>query len=175
MKKSITKAILFTVFVAFVWMIAAGNKVPEAHAACTHKYEWQTTTKPTCTKEGYEKLICIYCGNVRDGHSIAFYNHNYKSTVTKQPTCSEEGVRTYTCSRCKDSYTEPIAKTAHCYSWEVTVQPTCCTGGREEYICGNCGRKNGGHEYYTVYDILFPPCQRRFYCLSARTKRKSGL
>lgn len=59
MKKSITKAILFTVFGAFVWMIAAGNKVPEAHAACSHKYEWQTTTEPTCTKEGYEKLICM--------------------------------------------------------------------------------------------------------------------
>lgn len=146
MKRKITKMILLAVLSAFVWFFAAGSDAMTAQAACSHEYEWQTTQEPTCTTGGYEKLICIHCGNVKDGHSIPFLRHNYKDTVTKQPTCTEEGVRTYTCTRCKDHYTEPIAKTAHDYEWKVTVSSTCCSGGREEYICKNCGKKNGGHD-----------------------------
>lgn len=146
MKKRISKVLLLTVFGLLTWVFAAKCGTPVAYAACSHKYEWKTTQEPTCTKEGYEKLVCIYCGNVRDGRSIPFYTHNYKGTVTKQPTCTEPGVKTYTCSRCKDSYTDSVPTVAHSYEWKTTVQPTCCTGGKEEYVCSVCGKKNGGHD-----------------------------
>lgn len=42
---------------------------------------------------------------VNDGH---VYN---EGKITTEPTAAKEGVKTFTCVHCKDSYTEPVAKT----------------------------------------------------------------
>lgn len=76
-------------------------------------------------------------------YTVNFFEieHKYSSKVTKAATCTDEGIRTYTCSSCKDSYTEPIAKTDHSYSaeWTIDKAATCVSEGSKSHHCKNCG------------------------------------
>jgi uncharacterized protein YkwD/DNA-directed RNA polymerase subunit RPC12/RpoP len=71
--------------------------------------------------------------------------HSYTSSVTKKPTCTATGVRTYTCSKCKDTYTEQIAKLDHSYQSVVTA-PTCTQKGYTTYTCSVCGTSYTSNE-----------------------------
>ena len=66
----------------------------------------------TCTQTGYTgDTYCTDCNKLLEtSKELAALGHDYKATVTKQPTTTEEGIMTYTCSKCRHSYTQPIAK-----------------------------------------------------------------
>ena len=61
--------------------------------------------------------------------------------VTKEATCKEEGIMTYTCTKCNETKTETIEKTAHTQVMDEAVAPTCeSTGKTAGCHCSVCGK-----------------------------------
>ncbi len=118
----------------------------------THNYV-VTTINPTCTKQGYTIHTCSYCGDSYNDSYVDALGHAWdEGTVTKWPTEYEEGEMTYTCTRCAQTKTESIPKSAHihCYSIIETVEATCTEYGYTVGICESCGSRTA------EYDIVEP-------------------
>ena len=86
--------------------------------------------------------------------------------MTKKATCEEEGETTYTCTRCKDSYTKPIAALGH--EWdegEITKEATCTEKGITTFTCDTCKETKEeeiaalGHEYGAYKIIKEAACE----------------
>ena len=109
-------------------------KLPSNHM---HSYTSQITKEATCTEKGTKKNTCA-CGDSYN-EDISATGHDYTNAITKEPTEKEDGVRTFTCSKCKNSYTEAIAKLPsshkHSYTSQVIKAPTCTEKGTQTYTC----------------------------------------
>ena len=90
-------------------LVKAGSTEPIA--ALGHEPVADPAVAATCESAGLtEGSHCSRCSAVLAAQeAVPALGHDYTSEVTVEPTCESEGVRTYTCSRCKGSYTEPIA------------------------------------------------------------------
>lgn len=132
----------------------AQPKPTEAKPQPNHKHSYQAqTVAPTCTEKGYTLLTCS-CG---DSYTDSYTNatgHSYDGgKVTKVATCAAEGVKTYTCTKCGNTKTEAIAKTAHSYV-ETVVAPSYSAGGYTQYTCSVCGYSYTDNETdQLVFDI----------------------
>ncbi|MCM1392886.1 MAG: InlB B-repeat-containing protein, partial [Ruminococcus sp.] len=114
----------------------------ETIAKTAHTVVIDKAVAATCTTAGKtEGSHCSVCGTVIvEQSTIAATDHSYTSKVTKAATCTAEGVKTFTCSKCNDTYTETIAKTAHTVVIDKAVTATCMAVGKTEGShCSVCG------------------------------------
>ncbi len=73
-----------------------------------HNY-LESTTEPTCTKEGFTEYSCEFCGDSYTGNKKDPLGHSWTYIDTpKEPTLKEEGMALYTCLTCREWKTEPI-------------------------------------------------------------------
>ncbi len=136
-------------------------KLPASHK---HSYSSSVSKQPSCTEKGIKAYTCS-CGDTYS-EEIPALGHNYTSKVTKEPTEAAEGIRTYTCSKCKDSYTETIAKLPashkHSYSSSVSKQPSCTEKGIKAYTC-SCGDTYSEEIPALGHDMADGKCRRCGY------------
>lgn len=77
---------------------------------CDHKNSTtQVITKPTCTTDGKNRLVCADCGETSEV-VVPKTGHKYGDWVTKEPTVKEEGYQKRTCSACGDVETIVLPK-----------------------------------------------------------------
>ena len=126
---------------------------------CDHDWTVSSDKKPTCDMDGYRRLVCSKCGEVKWEYPPALGHDWDEGTVTKEPTATEEGVTTYTCKRCGKTREESIPVLSDCeHTWgePVRTEPTCEEDGSIIYTCTKCGAqrktilKATGHDYSPV-------------------------
>lgn len=110
-------------------------------ALCTHEWgDWELVSQATCTEAGRWQKTCPLCGSY-EFRSIPALGHDMVSTVTKEPSCVSKGERYYYCSRCGESYTTEIEKTAHTVEKVNAIPATCTVAGSTEgsrcSVCSN--------------------------------------
>ena len=71
-----------------------------------HFYTVETTTKPSCTRDGKMVAKCS-CGEEYIETSDML-GHNYKQSSSVAPTYTIKGSKTYKCTRCGDKYTDEV-------------------------------------------------------------------
>ncbi len=109
-----------------------------------HSYN-QITVNPTCTEDGYDKLVCTICGNeeIVDGTNVDKLGHSYIANEIASANCISNGIVEYTCEACNDKYFEytDINKDSHNeLIYARTVDPTETEDGYDIYYCSNlCG------------------------------------
>lgn len=137
------------------------DKLPTAH---THQYSAEISTAAACTGTGIKTYTCS-CGDTYT-ESIPALGHSYTSEITKEATEKEMGIRTYTCSRCKDTYTETIAKLpashTHQYTGSVSRQASCTEKGIQTYTC-SCGDTYTEEISALGHDMANGTCRRCGY------------
>ncbi len=118
-----------------------------------HKHGWYSiklSTDPTCTEDGFYKILCADCGEIYQytneekealGHDVK----NPQSEITTPRTCTVDGVKTYKgyCERCKQdvTWTEPFKAPGHDFNGVVGVEikaATCTENQVQRFICKVC-------------------------------------
>ena len=102
-----------------------------------HNYsEWQTISKSTCVRKGYEFTSCKDCG-IAEIRELPLKTHKMEY-LTKVPTCTEPGAEITYCTICNMEISERIPATGH-VAVPVEIAPTCTedgwTGGSKCAIC----------------------------------------
>ncbi len=99
----------------------------------------------TCSEEGYTgDVVCKNCGAVMTaGETIKALGHDWKEDTTnsgnKAATCATTGLQYYKCSRCDETKSEEIAKTAHSWSdWTITKEASETEEGEKTRTCSVC-------------------------------------
>lgn len=101
---------------------------------------------PTCTTDGYYKLMCNTCGHKQKfmtdeafGHTLGDWPEGHVDN-----TCTEMGYALYRCEECYELvkiYTEDSRVLGHDWGkWNVTVQPTEHSAGTRTRTCKRCGQ-----------------------------------
>ena len=125
-----------------------------------HKYEWVTTSQPTCVNTGKKVYKCSVCGNISQTVIIDKLDHDWEEwrILKDAVSCSEPGKKMRACKRygCGTVEQEDIT-ISHKYSWITTVAATCVTNGKKVYKCSVCGNVAKteeiiapGHDYQYV-------------------------
>lgn len=118
---------------------------------------------PTCTKEGSQKYLCVYC-HEKITESIPAKKHSWERDPATwvdgiyskftPPTCGEPGVYGRLCTDCgeiKPGSEQVIEEIAHEFVFVWDVEPTCMNVGKADYVCAYCGLdwltyyNNGGY------------------------------
>ena len=102
-----------------------------------HNYsEWQTISKSTCIKKGYEFTSCKDCG-IAEIRELPLKTHKMEY-LTKAPTCTEPGAEITYCTICMMEISEQIPAKGH-VAVPIEIAPTCTddglTGGSKCYVC----------------------------------------
>lgn len=106
---------------------------------CMHVYKGELVTAATCTQEGVEKQVCIFCQ-----HSytvpVAVCEHTYDAgTIVKPASCIEKGVLERHCTGCTAVQTESVEESAHLPGeFTLTKEPTCAEEGEKSSFCTVC-------------------------------------
>ena len=122
-------------------MTVSGNHafvLDRTHNGDGHDYNAPVWVAPTCTEKGYNKHICLICGEWYVTDEVEAVGHNYISSETAT-TCTENGEIKYTCTACDHVYTEVIPAHGHDYVGNVTKSATCTKHGEILYVCAYCG------------------------------------
>ena len=129
--------------------------------ALGHNYK-DNKVDPTCTEDGYTEHVCQRCGYTEKCETLKATGHIWNcGSITKAATCTSTGVKTYKCTKCNETKTETIPKTAHSYVSTVT-EPTCTTGGYTTHACTVCG--------YSYKDSDTLPTGHSYACLPQNDK-----
>ncbi|MCD7826969.1 MAG: hypothetical protein LUG85_00305, partial [Clostridiales bacterium] len=114
--------------------------ITAAYTPEAHSFDYEVTTKPTCTTAGTGTYTCSVCGYSYE-EEIPATGHTWdEGVITTEATCEDEGVITYTCTACGDTKTETIEALGHNYSteWTVDTEATCTTEGSMSHHCTRC-------------------------------------
>lgn len=112
-----------------------------------HSYVTQHVAA-TCTKDGYDLLVCVRCTETHKENEVKAKGHDYAEDI-HAATCTVNGYITYSCKNCTYSYTKKLNATGH--SWTVTdsAQATCTANGFTKHECSDCDA-----EYTEISDKL---------------------
>ena len=94
----------------------------------------------TCTEEGYDTKICVYCEETTTS-KIKVKEHQYGDwTVVLPTTCTELGYDERACVDCGLVVTRTATKTLdHNYVHHIITLPTCTEEGYTMSVCADCG------------------------------------
>ena len=126
-----------------------------------------STTKPTCTSNGYTTHTCDMCGYSYKSDTTNKLGHSYGNwkTIT-EPTCTTTGLKRQTCSVCKTNNEQVIDKLGHNEVIDQAVKSTCTlTGLSAGSHCDRCNevlvKQNTvpalGH-YVITQNVVEPTC-----------------
>ncbi len=94
----------------------------------------------TCQRNGYEKHVCLRCGQSLGVIKYPMLDHKYEETRV-EPTCTEEGSLVKTCSVCKHKVTSKLPAKGHTMEVVETVEASCDSEGRIVSKCA-CGHES---------------------------------
>ena len=102
-----------------------------------HSFEITETVAPTCTGDGYEKLVCSVCGEERTRTLSSVFAHDFVETVVA-PTCTQNGYTKAECTLCGEvefyDFTPPIG-----HKLTITNEGEYCEAhGTKCYKCSRC-------------------------------------
>ncbi len=113
---------------------------------CTHaNTKTIDAVNATCTADGKTaEIVCADCGaHISGGETIKALGHDWvkdtENSGNKAATCAETGLQCYKCSRCDETKSEVIAKTAHSWSdWTITKEASETEEGEKTRTCSVC-------------------------------------
>ena len=131
----------------------AGNTYSKKIKVADHSY-LLTKQESSCGVEGYEKEVCIICGDVRTDKRYPALDHRYEMTVI-EADCVNNGIVVVTCEICgdkvetefeEDGVTPVIPALGHAFEkdendaivYTTVTASTCKTNGLAEAYCTAC-------------------------------------
>ena len=114
------------------------------------------TKKATCTADGYTKVFCQRCGDVKKNDIEAMTGHQFVKDTDRSTdaTCAAPGRTLSVCSLCKQERIEDLKQLDHQYELTKTVAPSCTVKGYELHTCKLCQAEKTeneqqayGHDY----------------------------
>ena len=117
--------------------------------ALGHDYQAAEGGKaPTCTEDGYGKLVCSRCGDEKEGEVIPALGHKHETVAGKAATCTEKGLTDGDkCPVCGEVLEEQkeVPALGHDYqAAEGGKAPTCTEDGYGKLVCSRCGDEKDG-------------------------------
>ena len=108
---------------------------------CEHDNTRTEHKDATCSKAGYNKVICNDCGETVSTTVIPPSEHTY-TTITTEPTCVDEGSVVCLCTVCGYEYVgETLAPKGHSDPvWATVKAPTSTNEGVLNQICTSCDK-----------------------------------
>lgn len=115
----------------------------KTHSKVSHKKQWQTLEKPTCSYKGLKRLVCVYCWKEYKRKSIPKLSHSYKRETVVKPICESDGYTALVCSKCgyeKPNSEKVVNKLGHKIDRVLSVKypATCSFKGARYAHCSRC-------------------------------------
>ncbi len=107
---------------------------------CGGNHNWVLLERvdPTCLTLGYDRYLCIECGQIEKRDYEAALGHAYQSSVIREATCEAPGKTLDICQRCGDTKETTIPQGEHEFSTTV-IPATCTSPGYTIRECAVCG------------------------------------
>ena len=117
---------------------------PKSHILSGYTYD----QNHTCTQDGTETAVCLYCGITTTRPAEGTMAHHYESQVVP-PDCTHPGFTAYTCTLCGDYRTDNfIDALGHSFTNYISDgNATCYIDGTKTAVCDRCTTTN------TVADV----------------------
>lgn len=128
--------------------LRCSDSYTEVLKATGHKYDFDTHhyddekfyRKPGCIEGGWERFVCIYCGEKEIKNEIKPMGHEYswewKDGV--EPDCQHNGEKDYICDHGCGAHYEEVVVGFHDYVAGTPVEPDCYHDGYTPYECPVC-------------------------------------
>ena len=110
---------------------------------CGENHNWVLldSVDPTCLTLGYDRYLCIECGQIEKRDYEAALGHAYQSSVIREATCETPGKTLDICQRCGDTKETTIPQGEHEFSTS-TISATCTSPGYTLRECSICGERH---------------------------------
>ena len=110
---------------------------------CGENHNWVLldSVDPTCLTLGYDRYLCIECGQIEKRDYEAALGHAYQSSVIREATCEVPGKTLDICQRCGDTKETTIPRGEHEFSTS-TIAATCTSPGYTLRECAICGERH---------------------------------
>ena len=110
---------------------------------CGENHNWVLldSVDPTCLTLGYDRYLCIECGQIEKRDYEAALGHAYQSSVIREATCEVPGKTLDICQRCGDTKETTIPQGEHDFSTS-SVAATCTSPGYTLRECSICGERH---------------------------------
>ena len=110
---------------------------------CGENHNWVLldSTPATCLTLGYDRYLCIECGQIEKRDYEAALGHAYQSSVIREATCETPGKTMDICQRCGDTKETTIPQGEHDFSTS-TIAATCTSPGYTLRECAVCGERH---------------------------------
>ena len=110
---------------------------------CGENHNWTLldSVDPTCLTLGYDRYLCIECGQIEKRDYEAALGHAYQSSVIREATCETPGKTLDICQRCGDTKETTIPQGEHDFSTS-SVAATCTSPGYTLRECSICGERH---------------------------------
>ena len=110
---------------------------------CGENHNWVLldSTPATCLTLGYDRYLCIECGQIEKRDYEAALGHAYQSSVIREATCETPGKTLDICQRCGDTKETTIPQGEHDFSTS-TIAATCTSPGYTLRECAVCGERH---------------------------------
>lgn len=110
---------------------------------CGENHNWVLldSVDPTCLTLGYDRYLCIECGQIEKRDYEAALGHAYQSSVIREATCEVPGKTLDICQRCGDTKETSIPQGEHEFSTS-TIAATCTSPGYTLRECAVCGERH---------------------------------
>ena len=110
---------------------------------CGENHNWVLldSVDPTCLTLGYDRYLCIECGQIEKRDYEAALGHAYQSSVIREATCEVPGKTLDICQRCGDTKETTIPQGEHEFSTS-TISATCTSPGYTLRECSICGERH---------------------------------
>lgn len=121
---------------------------PAQRCAVYGHVEVTTTKAATCTEDGYTKVFCQRCGQVKQDDSAPMLGHKYEKDTLRSvdATCHAPGKTVSVCVNCKGEKTEDVKQLAHQFELTESVAADCTTKGYDKHICKLCKTEKTDNE-----------------------------
>ncbi len=106
-----------------------------------HNWVLLDSIDPTCLTLGYDRWLCIECGQIEKRDYEAALGHAYQSSVIREATCEVPGKTLDICQRCGDTKETTIPQGEHEFSTS-SVAATCTSPGYTLRECSVCGERH---------------------------------
>ena len=110
---------------------------------CGENHNWTLldSVDPTCLTLGYDRYLCIECGQIEKRDYEAALGHAYQSVVIRDATCEVPGKTIDICERCGSVKETDLPQTEHEFATSV-VAATCTSPGYTLRECTVCGERH---------------------------------
>ena len=110
---------------------------------CGDKHNWVLldSKDATCLTLGYDRYLCIGCGQIEKRDYEAALGHAFQTTVIREATCEADGKALELCARCGLMRETATPKGEHEYK-TYSVAATCTSPGYTVRECAACGDRH---------------------------------